>query len=196
MNSRVVRLPVVGVMGSGEEPHARLARPLGRLVAERGCHLLTGGGGGVMAETARAFCAVEGRRGVSIGIIRSGVFPDLDPATGQRHHRPAEVNAWVELPILTHLPLSGPEGRDSLSRNHINVLTPDLVVVLPGGPGTLSEIVLAVEYERPLVLWLGKGTVDGLTAREIVDGVGGGATIRTAETLEDVAALLPIPGKP
>jgi predicted Rossmann-fold nucleotide-binding protein len=38
---------------------------------------------------------------------------------------------------------SGDEGRDTLSRNHINALTADLVVVLPGGSGTLSELELA-----------------------------------------------------
>jgi hypothetical protein len=37
---------------------------------------------------------------------------------------------------------SGDEGRDTLSRNHINALTADLVVVLPGGSGTLSELEL------------------------------------------------------
>ena len=30
-----------------------------------------------------------------------------------------------------------------MSRNHVNVLSSDVVVALPGGPGTLSELRLA-----------------------------------------------------
>ena len=40
------RLHVVGVMGSGQDEHAKLAEPLGQAIARMGCHLLTGGGGG------------------------------------------------------------------------------------------------------------------------------------------------------
>jgi predicted Rossmann-fold nucleotide-binding protein len=40
------------------------------------------------------------------------------------------------------------------SRNHINVLTPDVIVALPGGSGTASEVKLALLYDKPLVAFL------------------------------------------
>ena len=63
------RLAVVGVMGSGTSEHAGLAEPLGEALACMGVHLLTGGGGGVMAAASRAFASVEGRAGLVIGVL-------------------------------------------------------------------------------------------------------------------------------
>jgi predicted Rossmann-fold nucleotide-binding protein len=40
-----------------------------------------------------------------------------------------------------------------LSRNHINVLSADAVVALPGGAGTRSEIDLAKRYGIPLIAY-------------------------------------------
>jgi uncharacterized protein (TIGR00725 family) len=138
-----MRRPIVGVMGSGECEHAGTAEPLGRFLAGEGVHLLTGGGRGVMAAVARAFLAVQPRAGLSIGVLPS--HPD-DPA------RPREgyPNPFVELPIRTHLPRSGTEGESERSRNHVNVLTADAVLVLPGGAGTASEVRLALRYGRPI----------------------------------------------
>jgi predicted Rossmann-fold nucleotide-binding protein len=59
----------------------------------------------------------------------------------------------VELAIYTHLPLSGEQGTDPLSRNHINVLTPHALVVLPGSAGTASEASLALRYGKPVILY-------------------------------------------
>ena len=133
-------LAIVGVMGSGIEPHVELAAPLGRLIAARGCHLLTGGGGGVMASVSEAFVAVERRTGRSIGVLPG---PDA---------RPGYPNPFVEIPIRTHLPLSGAMGRDARSRNHVNVLSSDVVIALPGGEGTRAEVELALRYARPVLL--------------------------------------------
>jgi hypothetical protein len=51
--------------------------------------------------------------------------------------------------IRTHLPLSGPDGKKPMSRNHMNVLSADYVVILPGGEGTKTEAELCVEYRKP-----------------------------------------------
>jgi len=177
-------------MGSGSNPHADLARPVGRLVAELGCHLLTGGGGGVMAEAARAFCEVETRQGLSIGIIRSGDFPDLDPSTLTRAYRPHAVNPYVEIPVHTHLPLSGASGMDFMSRNHINVLTSDAVVALPGGPGTYSEVVLRLQYGRPIVLFLGTETIDGRKAEAFAESTLHPETIHIARSVGQLRGLV------
>lgn len=136
---RLVRqLPLVGVMGSGTEPHAELADPIGEWIARHGCHLLTGGGGGVMSAVARAFTAIAPREGLSIGILPAGPPPGYP-------------NRWVELPIRTHLDALGTDGESARSRNHLNILTSDVVVALPGAAGTASEIRLAARYGRPLI---------------------------------------------
>ena len=142
-------LRVVGVMGSGVRAHADLAAPLGRGLARMGVHLLTGGGGGVMACASRAFAEVEGRAGVVVGVLPGRVGGT--PVAGASSP-PGYPNPFVELAIQTHLDVRGAEGDSAASRNHVNVLSSDVVVALPGGEGTASEVVLALRYGRPLVL--------------------------------------------
>lgn len=138
LRASVARRGVVGVMGSGVEPHEELALPLGRWIAERGFHLLTGGGGGVMAAVSRGFASVPHRRGLAIGVLPAGPPPGYP-------------NPWVDVAIRTHLEALGERGQAPESRNHINVLSSDVVVALPGGAGTRSEIALAARYGRPVV---------------------------------------------
>lgn len=100
-------------------------------------------------ESVSAAFAREDRQGSVIGILPCRVDdPLLRPKSGY-------PNRYVEIPIRTHLPLSGLDGADPLSRNHINVLTADAVVVLPGSSGTSSEARLAVQYQRPVIAYLG-----------------------------------------
>jgi uncharacterized protein (TIGR00725 family) len=132
-------------MGSGLNEHETLARPLGRLIARLGLNLLTGAGRGVMTAVSRAF--VESRQGTGISI---GIVP-CESGSRRAVPRTGYPNPYVELPIYTHLPLSGSEGLDDLSRNHINVLSSDVIVVLPGSAGTLSEVELAARYGRPAI---------------------------------------------
>jgi len=151
------RLPVVGVMGSGSRSHTERAAPLGRWLAGQSVHLLTGGGGGVMEAVSRAFCEVRHRRGRVLGVV-----PGVE-AGGTVSPPPGYPNVWVEVPIRTHLPLSGLAGAEPLSRNHINVLSADVIVALPGSHGTASEVALALRYGRPLVAWIDEpGQIAGL----------------------------------
>jgi uncharacterized protein (TIGR00725 family) len=145
----VSRLPVVGVMGAGRVAHQERAEALGRWLAGEGVHLLTGGGGGVMNAVSKAFAEVRGRRGLVIGIL-----PSVAEETPEepRHGYP---NPWVEITVFTHLPLSSRRGTDPMSRNHINVLTSNVVIALPGGWGTASEVSLALRYGRPVIAYLG-----------------------------------------
>jgi uncharacterized protein (TIGR00725 family) len=146
MESKVDRRHVVGVIGSGKTDVPSLTEPLGRRLALEGFHLLTGGGAGVMAGVSRAFAEHPHPRGVVIGIVPGSIakgIPIYEPKTGY-------PNDWVELVIYTHLPLSGVQGQDLLSRNHINVLSSDVVIVLPGGAGTASEVKLAERYRKPV----------------------------------------------
>jgi uncharacterized protein (TIGR00725 family) len=171
---RIAKLPIVGVMGSGTDPHARLAQPLGRLLARLGVHLLTGGGQGVMATVSEAFATSPGRKGLVIGVVPC---QNHDPLCQPKAGYP---NPWVELPIRTHLPLSGLRGTNVGSRNHINILSSDAVVALPGSGGTSSEVQLAVRYRRPIIAFLGShGRIPRLPK-----------TVPTATLLEQVELFL------
>jgi uncharacterized protein (TIGR00725 family) len=139
--------PTVGVMGSGTEGYEELASGVGALLARLGVNLLTGAGNGVMRSVSRAFTQAERRRGICIGVV---------PCFSERQRgKPKDgyPNEFVELAIYTHLPYSGEHGTDDLSRNHINVLSCDAIVALPGGRGTASELILANEYRKPAIVY-------------------------------------------
>jgi predicted Rossmann-fold nucleotide-binding protein len=148
------RRPVVGVMGSSTRAYEDLAEPLGRWLASIGVNLLTGGGVGTMEAVSRAFADVEPRAGLVIGVLPADL-PD-----GIAVPRAGYPNPSVELAIFTHLPLSGIAGTDLRSRNHINILSSDVVIVLPGNEGTESEMMLAVRYKKPVIAYFGEHTVD------------------------------------
>ena len=181
------RRKIVGVICSGT-PVAdnSAAAEVGGLVARLGCHLLTGGGGGSMEAVCRAFRETPGRAGSAIGVIRAGGVSRL--AEGRRAYAPKAVNRYVEIPIFTHLPLSGDEGKSELSRNHINVLASDVLVALEGGAGTLSEVELAVEYGWPVVLFLKHGRIGGRDAAELIRL--GAGLVKEARGVEELESLL------
>ena len=151
------RRRIVAVIGSGQtaDPHCG---EVGRLVATLGFDLLTGGGRAVMAEVSRAFFEVSPRRGLVIGVVPATVEP-IEALEDQQPHEieyelpPGYPNEWVEIAIYTHLPASGADGASRSSRNHINVLSCEAIVALPGGPGTAAEVSLAVQYGKPVVVF-------------------------------------------
>ena len=120
---------VVGVMGGAQVSNAVLAdaREIGRLIARSDWVLLTGGRDcGVMAEASRGAAEAGGLViGVLPGDSADGVAPGVDIAI--------------------------PTGMGD-ARNAINVLASHVVIALPGGAGTASEIALALKCGRPVVL--------------------------------------------
>ena len=148
--AKVERLPTIGVMGSGKVSHESQASLLGEWLAKQDVHLLTGGGCGVMESVSRAFAAVSNRKGKVIGIIPGTVHE----SAGVQCVPSGYPNRWVEIAIFTHLPYSGNRGHTSESRNHINILSSDAIVVLPGSDGTASEAALAARYRKPAIAWL------------------------------------------
>jgi uncharacterized protein (TIGR00725 family) len=125
-----MRRPVIGVMGAGHasERDLRHAEELGRLIAESGFVLLTGGRPeGVMEAASRG--AHEERGSLVLGILPS-----------ERHG----VSTHVDVAVFTGM---------GHARNVINVLTSSVVIVCGvGGPGTASEAALALKVGKPLVL--------------------------------------------
>ncbi len=106
-----------------------------------------------MAAVSKSFYDTPDRQGLVIGILPCGesLEESKDGGPNPKHGYP---NPWVEIPVLTHLPSSGASGTGPMSRNHINILTSDVIVALPGDAGTLSEIELAVRYERPVIAFV------------------------------------------
>lgn len=143
----IVARQTVGVMGSGTDEHEELAQGVGELLASLGVNLLTGGGRGVMTSVSRAYTSAPRSRGICIGII-----PCLS-TTVRSTAKNGYPNQFVELPIYTHLPFSGEQGRHDLSRNHINVLSSSAIIALPGGEGTVTEVSLACDYGKPVIAY-------------------------------------------
>jgi uncharacterized protein (TIGR00725 family) len=149
-------------MGAGEPGVRSLvdARRLGRLVAERGWIVLTGGRPtGVMA----AACA--GAKEVP-GSLTLGILPSAHGG----------VSADVDLAVFTGM---------GDARNAVNVLTSDVVIACGvEGPGTASEVALGLKAEKPVVL-LGAGT----EAVAFYRRVAGAGRLLDVETPEEAVRL-------
>lgn len=122
--------PVVGVFGSSrvgpEHPHYRLAYTWGKVLAEMGFAIATGGYGGTMEAVSRA---VREAGGLAIGVTAPPVFPG----------RPG-ANPYVGLELPSSSLLSRIERMLDLGRAYL---------ALPGGVGTFTEI--AVAWNRAYV---------------------------------------------
>jgi len=143
----VDRRPIVGVMGAHDNSWGEYAQPVGRLIAERGYHLLTGAGGGVMSEVCKAFQSVEGRQGVAIGIR-----PAVD-YMGEDLSKEEFPNTYIDLPIITPLSMKAQSDAMPFSRNLVNVMTSKALIILPGSHGTRNEVSLALIYDKPLIMF-------------------------------------------
>ncbi|WP_424632186.1 T6SS effector amidase Tae4 family protein [Bradyrhizobium sp. SYSU BS000235] len=160
----------------------RRARLVGRMVAELGCDLLTGGGFGAMEIVARSFCETPGRSGRSIGVIPGEVTGFASATVGRitKYTLTPKVpypNPWIEVPIFTHLPGADPKG--AASRNILNMASGDVIVILPGARGTQAEFEIAAGLGKHVIAFVGRGdriggyTVNGLRPHaEIVDDEG------------------------
>ncbi len=115
----------VSVIGSGAEHEAR-AEEVGRLLAERGCTVVCGGRGEVMAAAARGAKAAGG---TTIGIL---------PGTSR-----ADANEWIDHVIATGL---------GHARNAVVAASGDAVIAVGGSFGTLTEIGFAQILGRPVVI--------------------------------------------
>jgi uncharacterized protein (TIGR00725 family) len=123
------RRPIIGIMGAGQASRGSLAaaRELGALVAERGWIVLTGGRpAGVMAAACAG--AKQVRNSLTLGIL-----PGAEGAGSD-----------VDIAVFTAM---------GDARNTINVLTSDVVVACGvEGPGTASEVSLALKAGKPVIL--------------------------------------------
>ena len=166
--------PIVGVMGGSRLQDKDVPRQVGHWLGGTGYDLLTGAGGGTMESVSAAFAVREGRTGLVIGIVPGGLSQgDVVYATRSADY----PNPYVEVAVFTHLPTT-----DDLtglgSRNPINVLTSDVVVVLPGSDGTAAELDLAVTLCKSVIVYVGaEGTIGGLSGKAIAAQYGEDVTV-------------------
>ena len=169
MVAEVRKIPIVGVMGSGTHDHRDWVAPVGEMLGRRAVHLLTGGGKGVMSAVAQAYTSIPDRIGLSLGILPAAT-ENGDPRVGY-------PNPWIEVPILTHL--TGLEQETS-SRNHINILTADVVLIMPGEKGTTAESHLCTRYDAKAMAYL--------PSRDFMPGLANG--VPWTSELEELEAFL------
>ena len=104
----------------------KIAYDAGKEIAQSGSVLITGGLGGVMKAASHG---AKDSGGLTIGII-----PQDDSSL---------ANEFCDIVI--------PSGM-GLSRDFLNALSADGVVVVGGGSGTLSEICAAYMYKKPIAI--------------------------------------------
>ncbi|MCX8029163.1 MAG: TIGR00725 family protein [Brevinematales bacterium] len=122
--NRKKQVLLIGDSGEFEDKN-RVAYEIGKFVARNGWILITGGRDGVM-DWASKGAFEEG--GIVVAITP---YDSLDNAT-----------KFATIVIPTGM---------GFARNYINVLSADVVVVVGGGAGTLSEIAYAWQFNKPII---------------------------------------------
>jgi len=115
----------VSVIGSGVE-HEERAEQVGRLLAGRGCVVVTGGHGEVMAAAMRG---AKSAGGTTIGIL---------PGESR-----AGANEWCDHVVVTGI---------GHARNLAVAASGDAVIAVGGSWGTLAEIAFAMRLGRRVVI--------------------------------------------
>jgi uncharacterized protein (TIGR00725 family) len=115
----------VSVIGSGAQ-HERAAEEVGRLLAERGCVVVTGGLDEVMAAAHRGAKAAGG---TTIAILPG--------------ERPEDANPWADHVVVTGI---------GHGRNLAVAASGEAVIAVGGSWGTLAEIAFAMRLERRVVV--------------------------------------------
>ncbi|HEU5244417.1 MAG TPA: TIGR00725 family protein [Gaiellaceae bacterium] len=136
----------VSVIGSGAE-REESAEQVGRLLAERGVTVVTGGLGEVMAAAARG---AKSAGGTTIGILPGETRQAL--------------NEWIDHVVVTGI---------GHARNLAVVASGDAVIAVGGRYGTLAEIGFALTVGRPVIVlepgWEIEGTERAQTPVEAVE---------------------------
>jgi uncharacterized protein (TIGR00725 family) len=136
----------VSVIGSGSRWEAA-AEEVGRLLAERGCTVVTGGLGEVMAAAHRG---AKTAGGTTLAIL-----------PGEEHQA---ANPWADYVVVTGI---------GHARNLAVAASGEAVIAVGGGWGTIAEIAFARRLGRPVVALEGAPSVAGIesvaTPRDAVE---------------------------
>jgi uncharacterized protein (TIGR00725 family) len=117
---------VIGHNTNGCTPeHEKMAYDVGVEIAKSDSVLITGGLGGVMAAASHG---AKDANGLTVGII-----PQADAS---------EANEYCDIVIPTGM---------GMTRDFINALSADGVIIVGGASGTLSEVCAAYMNKKPMV---------------------------------------------
>ena len=132
---------LIAVIGSADAGKSamELAFETGREIIRAGFTLLCGGLSGVMEAASRGAHMEAGKdSGRIIGIL---------PGTSKR-----DANPYIDIAVPTGI---------GYSRNMIVACASDAVIAIAGGSGTLSEIAMAWQYGKPIVVM---EEIDGISS--------------------------------
>lgn len=123
---------LIGVIGSSQAPKLvqEVSFEVGRQIIRAGFSLICGGLHGVM-EAACKGAATEAGQG-------SGRIIGILPGTQK-----SDANPYVDIIIPTGI---------GYARNMIIACSSDAVIAISGGCGTLSEVSMAWQYEKPIIV--------------------------------------------
>ena len=118
---------IISVIGAGycDNEIYSIAEEVGRLIAQKGATLVTGGLEGVMEAASKG---AKEAGGITVGIL---------PGFSKE-----EANKYIDIPITTGL---------SHARNVIIARSADALIAVSGEYGTLSEIAIALKLGKPVV---------------------------------------------
>lgn len=135
--ARMKSWPQIAIIGSRNcsSEIINIAEQTGRLIASHNAVHICGGKEGVMEAAARSAKA-EG--GLTVGIL---------PGSSKE-----EANLYIDIKIPTDM---------GHARNAIIVRAADCLIAIAGGYGTLSEIALALQMEKPVVILPQSGKLRG-----------------------------------
>jgi uncharacterized protein (TIGR00725 family) len=135
---------VIGNNENGSTPELeKLAYDVGAEIAKSQSVLITGGLGGVMKAASKG---AHDAGGLTVGIIPQD--------------NPSFANEFCDIVI--------PSGI-GLSRDFLNALSADGVIIVGGGSGTLSETCAAYMYKKPIVALKTSGGVASQYADQYLD---------------------------
>ena len=139
---------IIGVIGAGNcsKEQYEEAYKIGKIIAERGAILVTGGLRGVMEASSHG---AHDAGGIVIGILPTA--------------RKEDANKYVKIPIITNA---------GHMRNIIIANTADSLIALYGSYGTLSEIAIALKIGKIVIgynTWGIKGMLKADTPEEAVE---------------------------
>ncbi|RKX59919.1 MAG: TIGR00725 family protein [Thermodesulfobacteriota bacterium] len=127
LKNKILENKRIAIIGAGitDEETYELAYKVGKLLAQQGAIIYTGGLGGVMEAASKG--AIEAG-GITVGILPGSNAKDANP--------------YIKIPILTDM---------GHARNIILVRSAEIVVAVSGGYGTLSEIAIALKMWKPVI---------------------------------------------
>jgi hypothetical protein len=131
-----MRQYVIGVFGSAagevDETVVGLARAVGALIAEKGCITLTGGCKGYPYE---AILGAKEAGGFTVGV---------SPATSREEHIKRYNFPTDGFDFLVYA------GNGKKGRNVVSLYTADAAIAIAGRIGTLNELTIAYDENRPI----------------------------------------------